>query len=56
MDDILEGWTLKQVHGGDIIVQHSDGSGVVVRDGDDDSIAAAILHRLASDLIERASA
>lgn len=54
-DEMLEDWTIKQNPGGYIVVQHEDGSGVAVTDGDNDSIAAAILYRLARDLLERSA-
>jgi hypothetical protein len=52
-EELLAGWRLTQHEDGRIVVQHEDGSGVCVRDDQEESIAGVILHRLASDLIQR---
>ena len=49
----IEGWNFKRTSDGRIVIRQDDGSGVVVADGDNESIAAAILYRLASDLLDR---
>ena len=49
----IEGWSFKRTSDGRIVIRQDDGSGVVVADGDNESIAAAILYRLASDLLDR---
>ena len=53
IDKVLEDWNFDQLIGGRIILKHKDGSGVVVFPDDERSIAASLLHRLLTDIIER---
>lgn len=53
IDDILEGWELKALPDGVVIVTHKDGSVVVARNNENESIASCILYRLVTDIIER---
>lgn len=50
----IGGWTIRRGPAGALIVQDFDGSGVVVHENDESSIAiaAAIFYRIAKDLLQ----
>ncbi len=50
----MDNWNIKE-QGNELIVTHSDGSGVVVKKEDNDRIAADILARLALDILKSQS-
>lgn len=52
IDEVLKDWNIDQAAVGRIILTHKDGSGVVVFPHDDQSIAATLLFRLLTDIIE----
>lgn len=48
-----EEWNIDKCDNGDIVVTHTDGSGVLLQHNDEVSIAESLFYRFASDILDK---